>query len=218
MTPWLILPPLLAAAIAPGVPSLMRRLAPPDGEPADFYRPLTTGTFAVLAFLAMAAAGCLAVGLIPGAAPVWLGLATTGVLSALIDARTGYLPRRLAQVGWLLTAAGAVVVAFWAPEALLRAAVGAGATAALFWTLWRVGRGFGFGDVRLAPVVGAASAAASWAGLFAGLLAGGLLGVLIGLAWRLSGRGPAFPYGPALVAGPFLGIVALTLLGSPAGQ
>lgn len=48
-----------------------------------------------------------------------------------------------------------------------------------------------------------------WTTLAGALLLGGLLGVAWGLTpWQALGRGKAFPYGPALVAGPYLALLA----------
>jgi leader peptidase (prepilin peptidase)/N-methyltransferase len=85
----------------------------------------------------------------------------------------------------------------------------------LFWALWRWGRGLGFGDVRLAVAV-AGTAATRSAGL---ALLALLLGSLAGLAWALlarwrRGRDGPVPYGPSLVAGPYLALLAEALLGA----
>lgn len=200
---------LAAALVAIGTPATLRALPAPEGTPTSPYLPLATRRFATVVGVLVAAAGLAALLLAPLVWPAFVGLATAGVLSAAVDARTGYLPRLLAWAGWTLTAAGLLACLLLAGSApVLRAAVGAGAATALFWVFWRWGGGFGFGDVRLAPVIGAASAAAGYPTLAAALILGGLVGVAWGLIWRLGGRGRAFPYGPALVAGPFL---ALTL-------
>ncbi len=215
---WLpALPTLLAACLALVTPALLRALPAPVDEPgADPYRRLATPATAIVVFVTVALAGTLVVVVIPTAAPVWLGLVGPGVLAAVVDARTGYLPKRLAQAAWLLTATGLLAASGWlGVDALVRAVLGALAAGALFWAFWRFGGGFGFGDVRLAPVIGAASAVVGWPLLAGALILGGLLGVGWGVAWRASGRGRAFPYGPALVAGPFLAIAASVLV--PAG-
>ena len=40
----------------------------------------------------------------------------------------------------------------------------------------------------------------------------GIVGALWGVIWRALGRGRAFPYGPALVAGPYLALLLNGLL------
>jgi len=208
MTWLLAIPLVIAGVLAAASSSLLRALPLPVDDPgADVYRPLAGTGFALTAFALVGAAGLVVVALVPAVAPAFCGLATFGVLSAMIDARTGYLPKVLAQASWVLTAAGVLVsAALLGTEVALRAGLGAVAATALFWAFWRFGRGFGFGDVRLAPVIGAAAAAVSWTVLAGAFLLGGLLGVGWGLLWQASGRGRAFPYGPALVAGPFLAL------------
>lgn len=211
---WL-LPILVAAGVAVGTPGLLRALPSPSDEPNSHpYDRLATRGFAVVAFALMAAGGVLVLALIPQHALAWAGLGTAGVLAAMIDARTEYLPAVLMRAGWMLSALGsfvtAAVLADW--QVLLRASIGALATTALFWLFHRFGGGFGFGDVRLAPIIGATAAGLSWTALAGSLLLGGLIGVAWGLVWRALGRGKAFPYGPALVAGPYLALAAIVLL------
>lgn len=214
MTWLLAVPWLLAACLALATPALVRALPAPVDEPdADPYRALASPAVAWVVFGAAAGTGTLVVVLTPATAPAWLGLVGPGVLAAVIDARTGYLPKRLAQAAWLLTGGGLLTAAGWlGVEALARAGLGALAAGALFWAFWRFGGGFGFGDVRMAPVIGATSAVVGWPLLAGALLLGGLLGVGWGVAWRASGRGRAFPYGPALVAGPFLALAGSALV------
>ncbi len=219
MTWVLVLPALFAAAIGLASPAILRALPPPVDEPdGDPYRRLATPGVAAAVFALVAAAATLAVVAAPQLAPAWLGLAGPGVLAAVVDARTGYLPRRLTQAAWVLTALGVFAcTAMVGPGPLLRAVVGAASASALFWLFWRFGEGFGYGDVRLAPVIGASAASVSWPVLAGALLLGGLLGVAWGITWQALGRGRAFPYGPALVAGPFLALGASLLLPEASG-
>lgn len=208
-------PIVLAAALAVLTPRILRALPAPSDEPdSDPYGPLATAWFALTAFALMAVAGLLVVWLVPGQTLAWVGLSTFAVLAAMIDARTEYLPKRLMQACWLTTAAGVVASAALAGDwqLLVRSAVGALAVTSLFWLFWRIGGGFGFGDVRLAPVIGATAASVSWTMLAGALLFGGIVGVLWGVIWRALGRGRAFPYGPALVAGPYLALLLNGLL------
>ena len=202
-------PIVLAAALATATPTILRALPAPSDDPqGDPYAPLATRRFAVVTFVLTGALGLLVVALAPMVAFAWMGLGTMGVLAAMIDARTEYLPKRLMHAGWALTAIGllttALLVRDW--QVALRAAIAASAVAGLFWLFWRFGGGFGYGDVRLAPIIGAAAASVSWTLVAGALLLGGLAGVVWGIAWRALGRGRAFPYGPALVAGPYLAL------------
>lgn len=74
-------------------------------------------------------------------------------------------------------------------------------------------RGFGFGDVKLAPALGAVLGWYGWEILLVGTFAGYLFGALYGdglILARRAGRKTAIPFGPFLLAGGFVGI----LLGS----
>ncbi len=209
----LALPTLAAAGLALATPRLLRALPPPADEPdADPYRPLATRGTALAVFVVVGLAGALVTVAAPAHAIGWLGLTGPGLLAAVVDARTGFLPARLAHASGLLTAAGLLVATGWlGVEMLVRAGLGALAAGALFWVFWRFGGGFGFGDVRLAPVIGAATAAVGWPMLLAALFLGGLLGVIWGVVWRALGKGRSFPYGPALVAGPYVALLASVL-------
>jgi len=64
--------------------------------------------------------------------------------------------------------------------------------------------GLGFGDVKFMAVAGL------WLGvkpLVPFLFFSGLFGVALGLVWRVMGKGPIFPFGPALALALFLTIV-----------
>jgi leader peptidase (prepilin peptidase) / N-methyltransferase len=80
-----------------------------------------------------------------------------------------------------------------------------------------VPRGMGFGDVRLAGVIGLAT---GWLGLghaFVGFFAGFVLGAVIGIAFMVAtggGRKTKIPFGPFLAAGAVVSIV----WGSPAAH
>lgn len=93
----------------------------------------------------------------------------------------------------------------WWWDAAAGALAGAGVSFGLRWAFrrWRGRDGLGLGDVKFLGM----------AGLFVGLrdlgaylLLSGALGLVLGLAWRLAGRGPVFPFGPALCAALLLGL------------
>ncbi|NYV77806.1 prepilin peptidase, partial [Streptomyces sp. UH6] len=71
--------------------------------------------------------------------------------------------------------------------------------------------GMGFGDVKLALAIGAALGWYGWGvlllGAFAGFLSGGLYGLGLVLL-RRGGRRTEMPFGPFLLAGTFLGLLA----------
>lgn len=196
---------LASAAIVAGCASgqILRRL-PRSGEAPDYGRLATPG-FAVLVALIGSAAGAL-IGWRAAHPALWLALVVPGALQVCIDARTTWLPLRLSQAKWLISAV--MIPMVWAVDAGtgLRALVGAVLTSVVFWLVWRLG-GIGFGDVRLVGPIGAAAAGESWQFLTAALLVGTALGACHGIVHRLMGRRGAFPYGPSLWAGPFAALL-----------
>jgi leader peptidase (prepilin peptidase)/N-methyltransferase len=95
--------------------------------------------------------------------------------------------------------------------ALTRAAIaGGGAFAAFYAVHAAVPRGMGFGDVRLAGVIGAAT---GWLGLgraFVGFLAAFILGSVLGIvvmAVTGGGRKTRIPFGPFLAAGAWVTVL-----------
>ena len=99
--------------------------------------------------------------------------------------------------------------------ALGRAAIGgAGAFAAFYAVHVAVPRGMGFGDVRLAGVIGVATGWLGYGPLFIAFLAAFVLGALIGvvaMAVTGAGRKTRIPFGPFLAAG----AVVAVLWGAP---
>ena len=71
--------------------------------------------------------------------------------------------------------------------------------------------GMGFGDVKLSGLLGLATAWLGWGALAVGLFAGFLLGGVWGVALVLTGRGgrkSAVPFGPFMLAGALLAVLA----------
>lgn len=128
---------------------------PTTTEPKRPYRDLATvGFTALVTACSVLALGVVAARLPAEAWPTWIPLATVGVLLAVIDAMTTYLPYRLTVALWLFGLAGVGVSVALSDEPaslLMRIALGAIGAWAFFWLFWRLSRGIGFGDVRLAP-------------------------------------------------------------------
>jgi len=214
----------------PGGSALLRRLpepVPPDNADeqsrADYetkisYRSLATPRFAVITGLVAAAAAALVVATRPAAYwAVWLAFGTVVVLLAAVDARTTWLPAPLMRLGWIVTAVAVVAsLAADRQRASMAITIGAGILIAgggylLVWCVTR-GRSFAFGDVRLMPLVGAVAGTMGWSGLYWSLLLGSIVGAIIGVV-RLACRRPGpFPYGPALVSGPYAAALLLSVL------
>jgi leader peptidase (prepilin peptidase)/N-methyltransferase len=198
-----------AAATRPVLRTLPEPAAAPEKLP---YRALATTRFVLVASLLAAFTAILSSYAVPAAAtPAWLVLGTCGVLLAMIDAITTWLPLRLIQASWVLMAAaiglGWLLGADW--QLAVRAAGGAAVAGALYFIVWLVtGGGFGFGDVRFAPLIGAATAACSLRLLLWALALGTLVGGVNGLVRLLARRPGPFPYAPSMLAGAYLAVAA----------
>jgi leader peptidase (prepilin peptidase) / N-methyltransferase len=197
-------------------PVLLRLPEPaePDGKVA--YRALPTrGFVATCTVLAAAAAGLVGSTLPTPTWPLWWVLCAPALVLVTVDARTTWLPLGLTRVVWAATLGGAALAtSLGGTGQLSRSAVGALAAALLYLVLWRFSRGgLGFGDVRLAPVLGAASAAVGWSTLFATLLLGSLTGAVVGVVLALRRRPGAFAYAPSMLVGAFLACVVRALSG-----
>ncbi|MFI9587806.1 prepilin peptidase [Streptomyces sp. NPDC052236] len=170
--------------------------------------PVASSTAVVCALLAAAT----------GARPelvVWLLITPAAVLLATVDYRAHRLPDALT----LPLAAAALVllgVAAVLPDAggsWTSALLGSLILGACYFALFLLSKGFGFGDVKLALVLGAVLGWYGWAIVLVRTLAGYLLGALYGISLILSGRAgrtTRIPFGPFLPAGTLAGV----LLGS----
>ena len=199
---------MVATTSALVVRPLLRRLPEPipgDGKPS--YRGLGSTHFVlVCGALAGIAAAISWLSLPRYAQPMWCVLAILGVLLAAIDARTGWLPLRLTRVAWLGMAVAALLAAALGGGAwiTIRAAAGAAIAGGLYLLVWLISRGgFGFGDVRFAPLLGAGAAADSWTLLWWALLLGTVVGGFVGVLRLLRGRREAFPYAPSMLVGTY---------------
>jgi leader peptidase (prepilin peptidase)/N-methyltransferase len=200
-----------AAALVTGLavrPALSWLQEPPDGQGKPLYRELGSRRFvAGCASLAGVAAAVSWLSLPRHVQPVWFVLAVLGILLAAIDARSTWLPLRLTKVAWGATAAG-ILLAGWLGGGvglLARAAVGAAVAGLLYLAIWLISRGgFGFGDVRFAPLLGAAGAAVSWRLLIWTLVLGTVVGGGWGLVRLARRQHGAFPYAPSMLAGAYV--------------
>lgn len=176
------------------------------------FSELDSTRFRWLVFAVSALAGVLAFPLTPIAHwAAWAPLVSLGALLALIDLRTSFLPLRLNYLAAGLALAGVGVASWlqatWQP--LVGAVIAGLVATAFFWLVWWFSGGrMGFGDVRLAGLIGVVAGAsgavfAVWTFLL-GTLAGAVWGALAG--WH-RGRDGEFPYGPALLLGPFLALL-----------
>ena len=124
-----------------------------------------------------------------GLASAGLGMAAATVVAGLLSWLSGGVDGAVPQV--------------------VRIVAGAAIAGALYAGVWAISRGgFGFGDVRFAPLVGAAAAAHSFSVLLAALVLGSLAGAGYGLVRLIKRRRSPFPYAPAILAGAYLALVA----------
>jgi leader peptidase (prepilin peptidase) / N-methyltransferase len=147
------------------------------------------------------------------ALPAFL-VATAGLVAlSLIDLDTFLLPKKVHYPTLIATAvllaAAAVIDADW--QGAREAAIGSlGAFALLFVIHFVSPRGMGFGDVRLAALLGLVlgwiELGAVPLGLFLGFLLGAVVGVGLMLGGR-KGRKDRIPFGPFLAAGALLAVL-----------
>ena len=144
--------------------------------------------------------------------PAFWWFAAVCITLVLTDLDHKRIPNRILFPG---TAAAAALLVIGAvldgdASALGRAAGGGVTYFGLLFALAVIARGgFGFGDVKLAFLLGLFLGYRSWAallvGIFAAFFVGGLVavGLMIG---RRAGRKDAIPFGPALIAGAFIAV------------
>ncbi|MGH3335496.1 MAG: prepilin peptidase [Nocardioides sp.] len=215
---------VVAAAGGWFVPALIARLPEPEPDPdrdSDPKEPYSD--IAALPGLAwksaLASAACAAlVGAAVGrewALVILVPLVPLSVALAVIDWRTRLLPTRLVRpatgvaiilglIGWAVTRD---------PDDLVRAAIALVAVRSFFWVLWWFhSAGMGFGDVRLAALLGFALGQLGWGevvvGVYSGFLIFALPGVLLAIARRdRSLLKSAFPFGPFMLVGALIGVL-----------
>jgi leader peptidase (prepilin peptidase) / N-methyltransferase len=199
-------------------PWLLRRIPEPEleeGQTKPLYVTLAGRRAAIWCGMLAAVAGGLLGWRIGWAAPLpaWLVLAVSGGVLGYIDLRTRYLPSAIIWPTYAVVAALLLVAALVSGDwnALLRAAIAGAVTFVVFWVLWWVyPAGLGFGDVRLSGLLGGALGWLGWAEVITGVYGGFVLGALIGVALvaaKVFDR-KAFAFGPFMLAGALLGVVA----------
>jgi len=146
------------------------------------------------------------------ALPAYLYLAAIAVALTLIDIDVRRLPNSIVLpsyvVAALLLLLPAAATGDW--QAYLRALLGAAVLFAGYFALaFAYPAGMGFGDVKLAGVLGLYLGWLGWGelavGAFLGFLLGGVWGVALLLA-RRAGRKSAIPFGPFMLGGALLAV------------
>jgi leader peptidase (prepilin peptidase) / N-methyltransferase len=148
------------------------------------------------------------------AVPAYLALAFFCLVLAVIDAATRLLPNRITYPAFPLVAGLLLLASIGLGDLgrLGRGLLAAAAVGGFFLLLALVSpRGMGLGDVKLAPTLGLALGWLSWGTVAVGVFAAFLLGGLAGLAGMVAlglSRKSLLPFGPWLVAGALLGVLA----------
>ena len=144
--------------------------------------------------------------------PAYLYLGGVGIALAFIDLDTKRLPNVLVLpsyvVALVLLALPALLDARW--DDYLRALLGAVALFAFYFLLAFIyPAGMGFGDVKLAGVLGMYLGWLGWGAVIVGGFLGFFLGGLVGgalMVARKAGRKSAIPFGPFMVAGALIAV------------
>jgi leader peptidase (prepilin peptidase)/N-methyltransferase len=175
------------------------------GEPISKLYPLveasTAALFALVALLVQPFA----------AVPAYLYAAAIAVALTAIDARTGRLPDAIVKPSYpvlaVLLAFGSWLSGDW--PALLRAGIGGLGLMAVYGVVHFVKpQGMGWGDVKLAGLIGLVLAYQGWGPLAVGAFGAFLLGAVWGIGVMIKthgGRRTAIPFGPWMCAGAALG-------------
>ncbi|GAA2723713.1 prepilin peptidase [Cellulomonas aerilata] len=148
----------------------------------------------------------------PWAVPAFAYLAAIGVALALIDLDTHRLPNAIVLPSYPVLGA-LLALASWGTgdwSALLRAVIGGTALWVAYFALCLAKPGgMGFGDVKLAGLLGGALAWLGWGpfavGAFGAFVLGGLFAVVLLVTGR-AGRGSGIPFGPWMLLGAGLGV------------
>jgi leader peptidase (prepilin peptidase)/N-methyltransferase len=143
----------------------------------------------------------------------FLYLGAISVALAIIDVETHTLPNRIVMPAYIVGAAlltgSSIISGDFAP--LLRAGIGLAALWAAY-ALMRIAypKGMGFGDVKLAGVLGLYLGWSGWGALVVGSFGAFVLGGVFGIGVILLRRGTrksGIPFGPWMLAGAWLGIL-----------
>jgi leader peptidase (prepilin peptidase) / N-methyltransferase len=147
------------------------------------------------------------------ALPAYLYLGAVAVALALIDLDVKRLPNAIVLPSYLVAAVllGLGTLGEADPKDLLRAALGLVALYGFYFLLALIyPAGMGFGDVKLAGVLGLYLGYLGWAEVITGAFLGFLFGGVVGLglmAVRRAGRKSQIPFGPFMLAGALVAIL-----------
>lgn len=152
-----------------------------------------------------------------GMLPLLLVLVSAGLALFVIDVKVHRLPNPIVLWLYPITVVGLVIAGLISGQwSVLQALIAALIWLFMFGLIWFVtrGRGMGFGDVKLAPVLGATLGWIGWGpaivGLFAAWVIGGIFAVYLMVSGRAK-RGQEVAFGPFMLIGAVVGL----LVGGP---
>lgn len=142
----------------------------------------------------------------------FLYFAAISLALAIIDVEKHRLPNSIVLPGYPVAFVLLGVSSIFAADAesFIRAAIGSAGLFLFYFVISLISpAGMGFGDVKLAGVIGAFLGWIGWGalavGAFAAFLLGGLFAIVLVLA-RLARRKSGIPFGPWMLAGAWVGI------------
>jgi leader peptidase (prepilin peptidase)/N-methyltransferase len=144
--------------------------------------------------------------------PAYLYLAAVAIALAMIDLDKYRLPDAIVWPSYYVAVALLVPAALLTDQgaAIFRGFLAAGALWLLFLTIRLLGP-MGWGDIKLAPLLGFYLGWLGWGavavGAFAGFLLGGVVGIAL-MAVRLAKFKSRIPFGPYMLAGAFVAVFA----------
>ncbi|MEV8505160.1 prepilin peptidase [Actinoplanes sp. NPDC051475] len=146
--------------------------------------------------------------------PAYLYLAAIAIALAAIDLDVLRLPDRIVLPSYAVAAVllvPTVLAGQTSWHVVVRGLLAALLLFAFYRALAAVPGGMGYGDVKLAPLLGFYLGWLGWnavaVGAFAAFLLGGLVAVVL-MAMRMAGRKSRIPFGPYMLAGAFLAVFA----------
>lgn len=192
---------------------LFERTLPP-APPKELYTDIAAGPY----FRRWTTLSSAVIGAVIGLALGWTGallylvpLVPISVVLMVIDWRTTLLPTRILHPAYVVMAVLVPLAALVDQDldSLYRAGWGWLVVGGWFWIFWFLVTAWGFGDVRLARVLGPALGYLGWAQMLMGLvliLVVGALGGLVVAVIRGSLRARV-PYGPSMLLGALLAVL-----------
>lgn len=186
------------------------------GKCADCAEPISARYPLVEAATALAFAGtAVRFADEPRLLPAYLVFVALGIALALIDLDVRRLPDVLVLPAYPVLAA--LLAIGGDGEAMWRATIAAASLFAFFFLIAMAAPGsMGFGDVKLAGVIGGVLGYLSWGALLIGSFLGFFFGAVIGVALlvaKKADRKTAVPFGPFMILGAFVTVFGASGIG-----